>query len=441
MRSWGLADAVAAESHDAEVQLWECPTLADASVGTAHGVGYPTREQSAMISPVAPLVVAQDQAEKVLRKHIRGASTVDLALGTEVIEFADRQHDLRVTLRGRGGEIRSLSTQYVIAADGAHGDVRHRLGIGADPQPNAYGGVQVVLRAPVHTILGAARYGLYSTTAPPVPGLFLPAGRPDRWVYGPGLPVGHADHPGEDRQRLLAAIRAGIGVDDMPVTIEHVGVFNAPAQIAHRFRSGRVILIGDAAHRVTPRGGRGLNLAMQGGMHAAWKVAWVLRGWAPREFLDTYDTEQRVAAWHDVRRSTDPKGSRRPTLPELQADLGGRLTHAWLPGDAPGSGPKQSTLDLVGTGWTLVTGPRVGPWSRVAREIGVRSAPVTVRSLDALSARTIGIRGTGAMLVRPDGVPAGQWSTAAEAGVRTSPVENVGNHRCRLPILAAPVAW
>ncbi|WP_396912888.1 FAD-dependent monooxygenase [Mycolicibacterium sp.] len=185
----------------------------------------------------------------------------------------------------------------------------------------------------------------------------------------------------------------------------------AQAQIAHRFRSGRVVLIGDVAHRVTPRGGKGLNLAIQGGMHAAWKVAWVLRGWAPSEFLDTYDTEQRMAALHDVTRSADSKGSRRPTLPELQADLGGRLTHAWLPGDTPGSPTNRSTLDLVGTGWTLMTGPRVGPWARVAQEIGVRSAPVTVQTLDAMTARTIGIRGAGAMLVRPDGVPVGQWST------------------------------
>ncbi|OKH68856.1 hypothetical protein EB73_15080 [Mycobacterium sp. SWH-M3] len=411
IRSWGLADAVAVASHDAEVLLWECPTLAEASVGTAHAVGYPTREQSAMISPVAPLVVAQDQVEQVLRQHIRAAPTVDLTLGAEVIDFADRQHDLLVSLCDPGGEIRSVSTQYVFAADGAHGDARHRVGIGADVQSNAYSGVQVVLRAPLQAILSDARYGLYSTTAAPIPGLFLPAGRPDRWVYGPGLPLDHADHPGENQHRLLEAIRGGIGVRDIPVTVERVGTFNAQAQIAHRFRSGRVVLIGDAAHRVTPRGGRGLNLAIQGGMHAAWKVAWVLRGWAPSEFLDTYDTEQRMAALHDVTRSADSKGSRRPTLPELQADLGGRLTHAWLPGDTPGSPTNRSTLDLVGTGWTLMTGPRVGPWARVAQEIGVRSAPVTVQTLDAMTARTIGIRGAGAMLVRPDGVPVGQWST------------------------------
>ena len=60
-----------------------------------------------------------------------------------------------------------------------------------------------------------------------------------------------------------------------------------------------------------------------------------------------------------------------------------------------------STLDLLGDGLTLFTGPGEGGWS--ARR---GAPPVTVRRLDAITARALGILGTASLLVRPDGVPA-----------------------------------
>jgi hypothetical protein len=61
-----------------------------------------------------------------------------------------------------------------------------------------------------------------------------------------------------------------------------------------------------------------------------------------------------------------------------------------------------STLDLLGRGLTLFTGPDAAPGE--ARSAG--GPPVTVRRLDAVSARSLGLRAGGALLVRPDGTPA-----------------------------------
>jgi hypothetical protein len=107
-----------------------------------------------------------------------------------------------------------------------------------------------------------------------------------------------------------------------------------------------------------------------------------------------------VAA-HNVARSADPNGSVRAADEGLQVDLGGRIRHAWV---ADGV----STLDLVGPGLTLFTGPD----APVAGLPG--SPPVAVRRLDAIIARGLGIRpGTG-LLVRPDGVPVALDHVAAE---------------------------
>jgi hypothetical protein len=67
---------------------------------------------------------------------------------------------------------------------------------------------------------------------------------------------------------------------------------------AAAYRSGRVLLAGDAAHVHPPFGGQGLNLGVGDATNLGWKLGAVLAGWAPEGLLDTYDTERRpLGAW------------------------------------------------------------------------------------------------------------------------------------------------
>ena len=265
--------------------------------------------------------------------------------------------------------------------------------------------VNAVFRAPLWRVVGEHRYGIYSVDHPDGAGTFLPAGRGDRWGYGTW--VDPQDIEGYTPERFVRRIRAGAGIDDLDVSIERTGAFSFAAQLAERFRAGNVFLAGDAAHRVTPRGGTGMNTAIRGGHDLGWKLGWVLRGWAGPELLDSYEAERRPFAAHNVARSADPGGSTRETADELHVDLGGRIAHVWV----PSAGTRVSTLDLLGPGLTLFTGP-----DSAASQAPVNGGPpVTVRALDAISARSIGIRGRGALLVRPDGAPAGLWNDGASA--------------------------
>jgi 3-(3-hydroxy-phenyl)propionate hydroxylase len=65
-------------------------------------------------------------------------------------------------------------------------------------------------------------------------------------------------------------------------------------------RAGRVLLAGDLAHQFSPFGARGLNSGVQDAENAAWKIAFVLRGWAPDALLDSYDAERHAAACENL---------------------------------------------------------------------------------------------------------------------------------------------
>ncbi|MEV4502331.1 FAD-dependent oxidoreductase [Streptomyces klenkii] len=112
------------------------------------------------------------------------------------------------------------------------------------------------------------------------------------------------DGPPADRDapvtaaELQAALRHVSGTD-VTVTAVHTATrFTDNARQAAAYRSGRVLLAGDAAHVHSPFGGQGLNLGVGDAMNLGWKLAATVRGWAPEGLLDTYTAERHpIGAW------------------------------------------------------------------------------------------------------------------------------------------------
>jgi 3-(3-hydroxy-phenyl)propionate hydroxylase len=107
----------------------------------------------------------------------------------------------------------------------------------------------------------------------------------------------------EERSGALdARIRAIVGEADYEIVWKSVYRFHS--RVADRLRVGRVLLAGDCAHLMSPFGARGLNSGVADAENAAWKLAYVLRGWADDTLLDSYHAERHAAAVENLEVTT-----------------------------------------------------------------------------------------------------------------------------------------
>ena len=396
-RSWGLEDAIGAGAADVETCGWVTPTLASGE-GLVIEVGYGSDTEWAATSPTRPAWAPQDHLEPLLFELLEQAETCEIRLGRELVELEQSDAGVVASIRDHAsGEIETIRARYLIGADGAHSSVRRAIGVQMEGSDTLAEYQMVQFKAPLSEAQGQHRYGLNIITHLDAPGVLVARGRGDRWGYA------REWRPGQERldecseQRLLELITTATGVPHLKPSIERVSSFRFAAQLAEQFRKGHCFLVGDAAHRMTPRGGTGMNTAIQDGYDIAWKLGWVLQAWCNQELLDTYEAERRPVAAHNVARSADPNGAQNGAADALTWDLNGRLPHHWLERD----GKTISTLDLLSDGLTLLRSAE--PTANPSHSAIATTAPTITRILDDTTIRGLGLQPSDTLLVRPDG--------------------------------------
>ena len=241
-----------------------------------------------------------------------------------------------------------------------------------------------------------------------------------------------------------------LGVDT-PVTIDSVQKWECMADVADRFRDGRVFLAGDAAHLMRPYSGFGGNTGIQDAQNLAWKLALVLQGLADPALLDTYETERRpVAAMTAAQAHTRyvlrgaphlTPGGMAPFINDAHIDLGYRYRSPAIfsePGDdgaltedprqmrgRPGTrlphvvlerdGAPVSSIDLVDAGFALFAGADAHPWAEAARVPRARPGWRVRSSRWARRVTPSASRRRARCSVRPDSVIAWRAVDAAAA--------------------------
>jgi len=196
--------------------------------------------------------------------------------------------------------------RYVVAADGSRSPVRHMMGLEAHGQTfkDRFLIADVRMEAP----FPSERWFWFDPPFHPNQSVLLHH-QPDN-VWRIDFQLGWDADPVAERQpeRVIPRVRALLarfgedaGVD---FELEWVSVYTFSCERMDRFRHGRVLFIGDAAHRVSPFGARGANSGLQDAENLAWKLRMVVRGDAPDALLDTYASEREFAADDNIRHST-----------------------------------------------------------------------------------------------------------------------------------------
>jgi 2-polyprenyl-6-methoxyphenol hydroxylase-like FAD-dependent oxidoreductase len=223
-RSWGLEPEIWAGGDDVEWRMLVTTTLSQAASGSLIEVGYPSKSESAMLSPTRPAAVPQDHLETVLLNNLQGLPTARLDLAVAVEDVWESTNGIRLRLRAGSGMSRVVQARYVIGADGARSVVRERLGVGIRATEDLLEAQSVVVRAPLWEVVGRHRYGMYVTNTPS-PGSFFPAGQGDRWLYGFGWNPQGQGMAALSQEQLIAQIRAVVGASDLPMHIVDQNMF------------------------------------------------------------------------------------------------------------------------------------------------------------------------------------------------------------------------
>lgn len=207
------------------------------------------------------------------------------------------QDDDGVTSRIRDGErTYDVRSRWLLAADGAGSRVRKSTGIEPIGPARMQSFVMIHFEANLRALVGHRPAVLYWTTHPDATGTFVAHDIDSTWVYMHSWDPDTESADDYTDAACAAIVRRALGTDAVPFTIRTVSPWTMTAQVAERYRAGRIFLLGDSAHRFPPTGGMGLNTGVQDAHNLVWKLAAVERGWAGDALLDSYETERRPVA-------------------------------------------------------------------------------------------------------------------------------------------------
>jgi 2-polyprenyl-6-methoxyphenol hydroxylase-like FAD-dependent oxidoreductase len=231
------------------------------------------------------LCIPEEETERILADEL-GRLGCEIERGVEFAGLEQTDRGVRVRLRSLRKREREFEASWVVGTDGLHSAVRDAIG-------DAFEGHDYP------TLWGVADAHLASWPRPedhatvqiePPVVIAFPL-RDGRWRFTFQPDAAADDHLGTIGAQLQAiSPGAALRNPDQPQ------LFHTHARVARRYRIGRVLLAGDAAHASTPFEGHGMNTGMQDSYNLGWKLALVASGAAPETLLDSYEAERRPIA-------------------------------------------------------------------------------------------------------------------------------------------------
>jgi len=461
---WGVADAIRGQSLPPERSTgfaWTTRLKDGMDLGQVRFGGEPAPGPEP--SPAQLCFTPQDIVEPILHEELLRHPAATFAFGTTAEVLYQDAGGVTVSLTGPTGR-REVRASYVIAADGVRSPTRTRLGITETAGPVYGESINVYFASDALTRDTATwPFSLTWILNPDVTGAIYPVGRGNRWIFN----FSGEEHEEYDEATCVRNVRHAAGDPALDIEVLSILRWRHEDAVADSWRTGRVFLAGDAAHRFPPHGGFGMNSGIQDTANLCWKLALVLDSAAADGLLDTYEQERKPIAEFNAEQCTlntkklaetgwlaedpeilasieTPDGARlreriRAAVPRQRdqfhstgQQFGFRYASPavvddgsepepstvadYRPSASPGSraphlwlrdhgGVRYSTVDLPAGRFVVLTGHAGGQWADAAEALDL---PAWVIGADLVPETepfeaAYGIATTGMVLIRPDG--------------------------------------
>lgn len=192
--------------------------------------------------------------------------------------------------------MKELRAQYVLACDGGRSTVRHRCDIAMEGVTHPERFLVADFEVDLDRRVGRQLTYLSYIFDPEEWVIFVR--QPRFWRFLIPVPEGA---PEPSREEVVKKVQRVVKNDALPIEFLDMGIYHVHHRTAVQWQKGRVFLLGDAAHLITPVGGLGMNTGIQDANNLAWKLAWVIRHGADAHLLESYEAERAPIARFNAR--------------------------------------------------------------------------------------------------------------------------------------------
>lgn len=242
----------------------------------------------------------QYYVEGYLHTQAQQCDALDLRWRSKVTGMVQQDDGVALTVSTPDGEY-TLRAAYVVAADGGRSELRRLMGL--ESKGRVFQDRFLIADVKMKADFPTERWFWFDPPFHPGQSVLLHR-QPDN-VWRIDFQLGWDADPVAEKlpERVIPRVQALLG-KDTEFTLEWVSVYTFCCLRMDKFRHGRVLFTGDAAHGVSPFGARGANSGVQDADNLAWKLRLVLQGQAPDALLDTYGDERELAADENILNST-----------------------------------------------------------------------------------------------------------------------------------------
>ncbi len=238
--------------------------------------------------------------EEYLVRRASELPNLELRWKNKVVGVTPAGDGARVEVEAAEGRY-ALDADWLIVADGARSPIRRQLGL--DIEGKVFQDRFLIADVVMKADFPAERWFWFDPPFHPGQSVLLHREADNVWRID--FQLGWDADPEAEKQpeRVIPRIRAMLG-PEREFELEWVSVYTFQCRRMQRFRHGRVLFVGDAAHQVSPFGARGANSGLQDTDNLVWKLKLVMDGKAPDTLLDTYSDERVAAADENLLNST-----------------------------------------------------------------------------------------------------------------------------------------